>query len=192
MALRCLNFVTKYDNQSILREKPHAIYGESDSDHDREIIISRAPKRSGTDASEVIRWLNLATRRILPFVELLSQAPAFNRSSIELPEELPKAWLHLIMSLAYFVQDTTLFANQMNMCIVLLVEGMRKVIQRANQKGLSEYYVFTPFQLSSLINFNILQDITRVSPDINTTYWEYLQSLVSCLNRSLHEDLLNL
>lgn len=139
-----------------------------------------------------MHWLNLATRRIQPFVELLSQAPAADRSNIELPEELPKAWLHLLMSLVCFVQDTTLFTNQMNVCIVLLAEGMRKVVQRANPKGLSEYYVFTPFQLTSLINFQLLQDITRVSPDINTTYWEYLQSLVSCLHRTLHEDLLNL
>jgi len=184
--------MTNYDHQSMLPEKPHPIYGKSDSDHDREIIISRAHKRSGRNVNEVIHWLNLATRRIQPFVELLSQAPASDRTTIESPEELPKAWLHLLMSLICFLQDTTLFTNQMNVCIVLLTEGMRKVIQRANQKGLSEHYVFTPFQLTSLINFQLLQDITRVSPDIETTYWEYLKSLVSCLNRTLHKDPLNL
>lgn len=183
---------TKYHYQSILPEKPHTIYEEPESDPDSRNFITLDRERSGRNFKEVLHWLKLATRQIQPFVELLSQTPAFDRSSIELPEELPKAWLHLLMSLVCIVEDTTLFIDQMNVCNVLLVEGMRKVIQRANQRGLSEHYVFTPFQLNSLLNFNLLQDITRVSPDINTTYWEYMQSLVSCLNRTLHEYLLNL
>ncbi len=96
------------------------------------------------------------------------------------------------MSLVCFVQDTTLFIDHMNVCIVLLAEGMRKVIRRANQKGLSEHHLPTPFQLTSLINFQLLQDTTRVSPDINTTYWEHLKSLASCLNCTLRKDPLNL
>lgn len=183
--------MTKYHCQSILPEKPHTTYGEPDSDPDREMIKTTNRESSGRNFKEVLHWLKLATRQIQPFVELLSQTPTFDRSSIELPEELPTAWLHLLMSLVCFVEDTTLFVNQINVCNVLLVEGMRKVIQRANQRRLSEHYVFTPFQLNSLISFNLLQDITRISPDINTTYWEYMQSLVSCLNRTLHEYPLN-
>lgn len=83
--------MTEHDHQSSLPEKPHAIYGKSDNDHDEEIIISRAHKRSGRNVNQVLHWSNLATRQIQPFIELLSQAPTSDRSNIELPKELPKA-----------------------------------------------------------------------------------------------------
>lgn len=156
------------------------------SEHEprEEILISRDTISRDRAVDGVLQKLKLATRRVQPFAELFSQAQATDRSNIDLPEEFQKVWLHLLMSLICFQQDATRTTDHMDVCTGLLVDGMRKVVQRPNQKPLVEYAVVMPFQLASLLNFQLLQDITRASLDIDTTYWEYLKSLVSRLKES--------
>jgi hypothetical protein len=124
-------------------------------------------------------WLETITRRTERFRELCSQAPSADRLKLRLPEELPKAWLHLLMSLVVCTKDRMQFEDQMTTCYELLEEGMRKIVRSLTSKSLLEYAVFVPFEVASLINFQLLQDITRTSPDIIETYWQYLRRLVS-------------
>ena len=152
---------------------------DSDRESTEEFVISRAAVPLERKVGELLQKLNLVIRRIQPFTELLSQTQAMDRFNIELPEDLPKAWLHLLISFACFEQDNARSMEQLDACTKLLTGGMQKVIQRPNQKSLLEYSIVTPVQLTSLINFNLLQDITRIHPDINTTYWEFMKSLVS-------------
>jgi hypothetical protein len=124
-------------------------------------------------------WLEMITRRTERFRELCSQAPSADRLKLRLPEELPKAWLHLLMSLVVCTKDRMQFEDQMTTCYELLEEGMRKIVRSLTSKSLLEYAVFIPFEVVSLINFQLLQDITRTAPDIIETYWQYLRLLVS-------------
>ena len=57
--------------------------------------------------------------------------------------------------------------------------GARKVFQSLMQKSLLGYLVLRPFELASLMNFQLLGDITQLSLDTSDTYFEYLSSLVS-------------
>ena len=152
---------------------------DSDRESTEEFVIPRAAVPLERKVGELLQKLNLVIRRIQPFTELLSQTQAMDRFNIELPEDLPKAWLHLLISFACFEQDNARSMEQLDASTKLLTGGMQKVIQRPNQKSLLEYSIVTPVQLTSLINFNLLQDITRIHPDINTTYWEFMKSLVS-------------
>lgn len=124
--------------------------------------------------------LDVIVRRTQPFKDLLSQAQAADRSEIKIPDELPKAWLHVIMSLINYTRDSSLWEDQMNTCASLIEQGMKKVVQSLNRKSLLERSVFMPFEVTSLINFQLLQDLTGTqSGDISETYSVSLKRLVS-------------
>jgi hypothetical protein len=126
-----------------------------------------------------MQWLVSTIRITQPFAGIFSAATSTERTSIELPEEFPKAWLHLLMSLVFNAKDMPRFEEQSSICTQLLAGGTRKVIQSLMQKGLLNYLVLRPFELASLINFQLLGDITQQSLDTSDTYFEYLSSLVS-------------
>jgi hypothetical protein len=58
----------------------------------------------------------------------------------------------------------------MTTCYEFLEEGMRKIVRSLTGKSLLEYAVFVPFEVASLISFQLLQDITQTAPDIIETY----------------------
>jgi hypothetical protein len=134
----------------------------------------------GRDATQVLQWLGYATQTTSVFKEMLSHANSNERSMIEVPEELPKAWLHLLMAVIFSFKDQymMIFEEQSDVCSQLLNEGMRKVVENLGQKSLLEYAVFKPWELASLVNFVLLRDITGQSPDISDTYLEYMTYLV--------------
>jgi hypothetical protein len=121
----------------------------------------------------------MINRRITPFRELLSQMPASERASIQIPEELERAWLHLILSFTFLGKDMQVFDDQMFICNNLLEVGMKKVIQGISEVRLSDYAVFPPSEFASLVAFQLLQDVNESTLDISETYLEYLKSLVS-------------
>lgn len=135
------------------------------------------------EATTVIQWLNYVTRRTTVFREVLSQATSTERSMIEIPEELPKAWLHFLMAMVFSSKDThiSLFQEQSDICSQLLREGMRKVVDNLGQKSLLEYAVFKPWELASLVNIALLKDITVLPSDICESYLDYMTYLVSFL-----------
>lgn len=128
----------------------------------------------------MLRWLNPTTRTSELFRETLSHASSSDRATIELPEEFPKAWLHLLMSLTFSIEEENFskFEEQSLICTQLLEDGMRKVVQSLIRKSLLDYAVFKPWELSSLISFQLLGDIAPQSLDTSDTYFEYLSSLV--------------
>lgn len=149
-------------------------------------LSSLSPRENDEACAEARLWLEMITRRTERFGEFCSQAPSVDRVKLRLPEELPKAWLHLLMSLIVCTNDRMLFEDQMTTCYELLEEGMCKVVRGLTSKSLLEYTVFIPFEVASLVNFQILQDITRNAPDISETYWQYLRRLVSFSSPFIH------
>lgn len=83
------------------------------------------------------------------------------------------------MSLVFNLKDLPRFEEQSSICTQLLATGTRKVVHSLMQKGLLGYLVLRPFELASLINFQLLGDITQQALDTSDTYFEYLSSLVS-------------
>lgn len=118
-------------------------------------------------------------RRTQPFRDLLSQAQAGNGLEINIPDELLKAWLHVIMSLIHFTRSK-LWEQQMNTCAGLIEEGMKKAVQSFNRQSLLEKSVLMPSEVVFLTSFQLLQDVTgNQSNDICETYSVYLRGLVS-------------
>ena len=131
------------------------------------------------DVDDVLQWLSSTVRLTQSFIEIFSNTTSIERTSIEIPEEFPKAWLHFLMSLVFNMKDYASFEVQSRICTQLLATGARKVFQSLMQKSLLGYLVLRPFELASLMNFQLLGDITQLSLDTSDTYFEYLSSLVS-------------
>lgn len=80
--------------------------------------------------------------------------------------------------MASTTKDMAVFDNQSGVVHDLLDKGMRKVVQETSKKSLLDSLVFTPFELATLINFQLLEGVTPYSQDIVEPYWQYLRSLV--------------
>lgn len=127
----------------------------------------------------IIEFLGVTVKQTLPFKELYSQARSTDRLNIQLPEEFPKAWLYLLICFASSTKDMMVYETQSFVVQDLLDKGMRKVVQGTAKKSLLESLVFTPFELATLINFQLLEGATAYSQDIIEPYWQYLRGLVS-------------
>ncbi|CZR54996.1 uncharacterized protein PAC_04881 [Phialocephala subalpina] len=112
-------------------------------------------------------------------------ATTSNRSIIELSEEFPRAWLHLLMALPFCVKDRHIaaFEVQSDICSSLISEGTRKSVRGIAHLSLVRRSAFMPSDIVSLINLVLLGDITPSTKtqllDISDTYLEYLSILES-------------
>jgi len=129
------------------------------------------------------RWLEYAALHTSALRNILSRASPTERSTIQLPDEFEKAWLHLLMSLvfSFSVDITTAFQSHMEISSSLLKDGMRVLVQNMTHKSLMEYLVVQPFDLVFSINFALLGDVTAQPLDISDTYFQFLTQLVSFL-----------
>ncbi|CZR67669.1 uncharacterized protein PAC_17568 [Phialocephala subalpina] len=149
---------------------------------------------SPRDAREISFWLTETSRRLQLFKDIFSHANSAERASIQIPEEFPRAWLHILMSLVFCSNEKYMakFEEQSRICTDILDDGMRKVVQNLMQKSLLEYSVFKPWELISLINFQLLGDIKGQSLDTSDTYFEYLSSVESAIEANpldrAHQD----
>jgi len=115
------------------------------------------PRKYQSDREDVLDWLKLLTRTTVPFRELFSQAKIANRLNIQIPEELTKAWLHLVMSLAFVAVDMQYFDEQMVLCNQLIEVGIRNLVHNMSLNRLSDYATFVPAELASFITFQLAQ-----------------------------------
>ncbi|RFU26987.1 hypothetical protein B7463_g9343, partial [Scytalidium lignicola] len=135
--------------------------------------------RVGRDSTDVLDWLKLMNRSTIPFRDLLCQASPLERSNIQVSEEFPTAWLHLLLSLAFATEDMQLFDEQIVICNERLEQGMKKIVTGICEHRLSDYVVFAPFDLALLIFFQLSQKAAGSALDISESYLEYLKSLQS-------------
>lgn len=144
------------------------------------------------DAVEVLDWLKVIARTTVPFRDLFSQVQD-HANRIQIPEELSKAYPHLLMSLAFITNDMQHFDEQMTLCNELVEFGTRKLVQNMSLNRLSDCATFVPLELASAITFQLVQDVTGPAIDICETYWEYIKVLVSLnLNNPARNSLLTL
>ncbi len=80
------------------------------------------------------------------------------------------------------VEDLVSFDSRAAPCNELLDGGIRKIVQGLSQRSLLEYLVPAPTEMALILNFQFLQDVTRASPDISESYWQYLKGVLSVHN----------
>ncbi|KAB8298999.1 hypothetical protein EYC80_001134 [Monilinia laxa] len=109
--------------------------------------------------------------------ELVSGVPIVERCKIKFSDKLPRAWLHLLMALAFSKDIALPWSPHMRVCLKLMKDGVKETIQQLSNYQLSDYVVFTPFDVASLMTFQLSQDLTGSCPDICETYVDYMGSL---------------
>lgn len=98
---------------------------------------------------------------------------------MQIPDELTKSWLHLLMALVFAAEDSQGFNEQMTVCSGLVEIGMAKLVLSMDPKPLSGFAIFGPSELVSFVTFQLMQDATGTSQDILETYLDYMKILVS-------------
>jgi hypothetical protein len=150
------------------RRWAQAEYDESDADIDRELYLPTT-----------LEHLERALSRVRPFLEVVKTATTSDFRMIEPPIEGARAWLHLLMALVLGSNDFTAFERHITRCDELLTETVRKIVKDMIPKSLVHSLVVAPMDLALLLNFRLLQDITKALPNICESYWEYLRGLES-------------
>ncbi|KAI0593277.1 hypothetical protein F4775DRAFT_521473 [Biscogniauxia sp. FL1348] len=154
-----------------------AISDENGADRRRR---PRRSLRSGIVHSDIHRiktTMREATRTIQSFQSLVSQAPPDVRSKIEVPDDLIRAWLHLITALIQASLNREVWIDNMNISEALIRRGMNDIINDLPTSSLLDYSVVQPMELLALLSLKLLHDSTGKFPNINETYSEYLKGL---------------
>ena len=138
------------------------------------------------EASEILDWLTQINNSTVPFKDYISHVPVADRPDIQIPEELTRAWLHLILALTASNEDMRLFDTQMTTCHELIDQGIKKVVSNTSKVDMSDYAVFPPFEFASLIAFQLSRDENGSAMDISDAYLEYLKTIVSCGQNSTY------
>lgn len=127
------------------------------------------------------QWFDELGRLTQHFKDICSHADQEERPSMELSDNFPKAWLYILMSMvtSCINKQPRVFEHQSRTARELLLVGLRNTVQDLTRTSLSEYAVLKPWELTSLVNYQLLGDITASSLDTSDTYFEYLSSLVS-------------
>ncbi|KAH6668177.1 hypothetical protein B0J14DRAFT_600005 [Halenospora varia] len=129
------------------------------------------------------QWFDELGRLTQHFKDICSHADQEERPSMELSDNFPKAWLYILMSMvtSCINKQPRVFEHQSRTARELLLVGLRNTVQDLTRTSLSEYAVLKPWELTSLVNYQLLGDITASSLDTSDTYFEYLSSLESAI-----------
>ncbi|KAH8654579.1 hypothetical protein BGZ60DRAFT_532947 [Tricladium varicosporioides] len=149
-----------------------------------EILTYRRPEPSAREALVALsQMLGELGRWTQNFRDVCSHADYDERSSMELSENFPKAWLSILMSVVTYCINGNLsvFHHQGKIARELLLTGLRSTVQDLTHTSLSEYAILKPWELTSLVNYQLLGDITSSSLDTSDTYFEYLNNLESAI-----------
>ncbi|KAI1634420.1 hypothetical protein F4809DRAFT_513097 [Biscogniauxia mediterranea] len=117
------------------------------------------------------------TRVIQSFQAIISQAPPNVRNRIEVPDDLIRAWLHLIMGLIQISLNYQAWDENMNVADGLIRRGMDEIINKLSTRSLLDYSVVLPMDLVVLFSSRLLRNFTGKFPNINKTYSDYLKGL---------------
>lgn len=120
-------------------------------------------------------------RQIQPLKDMLSQASLADRMKINIPGELVKAWLHVVMILVFAAQESDAWRGHYRKARRLLEEGSRMLLQGFVKRSLLEDSVVMPQDIASLVSLKLLHGVSNGSAkrEIAQTYLEYLSKLVS-------------
>lgn len=123
-------------------------------------------------------YLRNLTQAIQSFKNILSHAEPLERAGIKVPDELIRAWMHLLMALIYSTQGAQAWRDHLEIVLSLIKTGMEGVIDGMTSDSLLDKVVVLPLEIVSLLSLKLLEDSTGTYPNIRATYSEYLDSLV--------------
>lgn len=113
------------------------------------------------------------------FRATLKSATVTELAEVECPEQVAKAWMHLIMAILLLNdQDISGFERQAGLCLQLLSDGKSQIGEAFTERTSSERQVLLPTHLVWLMNLQLFHDDSTNNKNIRLVYWQYLEQLV--------------
>ncbi|CRG89948.1 Dual oxidase 2 [Talaromyces islandicus] len=133
------------------------------------------------ELESLVNCFRSIARKLKPFRDVVSMASPADQAKIQIPETLPKAWIHVVMALVLYMVPRPAYyywESKADIAADLLSDGvaaMLKCLQAMD--SLLEDTVFAPFDLATLLVYQLGKDVTNSRPDIEQTYSQHLALL---------------
>ncbi|KAI8279225.1 hypothetical protein K4K56_012772 [Colletotrichum sp. SAR 10_98] len=135
----------------------------------RDAVFANAPT-----IRKALRQLALP---VMAFKSILSHAEPTDRLEIDVPIDLIRAWLHLVMGLIYASHETHMWEDHLDVADSLVKSGMKQIMERLSNLKLLERSSVLPLEVVSLIGYGLLSNTSEKYAGISDTYSEYLRAL---------------
>ncbi|OHW93088.1 Mg2+ transporter [Colletotrichum incanum] len=129
------------------------------------------------NAPTVRRLLRQLALPVIAFKSILSCAEPTDRLEIDVPLDLIRAWLHLVMGLIYASHETHMWEDHLDVADSLVKSGMKHIMERLSNLNLLERSSVLPLEVVSLISYDLLANTPGKYVGITDTYSEYLRAL---------------
>ncbi|KAF9879715.1 hypothetical protein CkaCkLH20_02526 [Colletotrichum karsti] len=129
------------------------------------------------NASTIRKALRQMALPVMAFKSILSHAEPSDRLEIDVPLDLIRAWLHLVMGLIYASHETHLWKDHLDVADTLVKSGMKHIMERLSNLNLLERSSVLPLEVVSLIGYGLLSNTSGKYAGISDTYSEYLRAL---------------
>ncbi|KAI1376242.1 hypothetical protein F4677DRAFT_85578 [Hypoxylon crocopeplum] len=149
----------------------------SDDTRSQRAIPSRRRAGATHNLYPLRSTLRNLTRVMQSFQAIVSHAPAPIRLTLEVPDSLACAWLHLVMALIQASLNEEAWSENMNVAEALIRRGMNDIVDELSTESLLSSSVIQPMELITLVSLKLLQDSTGAYSSINDTYSDYLKGL---------------
>ncbi|KAI1408911.1 hypothetical protein F5Y13DRAFT_204091 [Hypoxylon sp. FL1857] len=148
-----------------------------DDSRSREAAPSRRSAGAEHNVYPLRTTLRGFTRVIQLFQDILAHAPASLRTKIEVPDDLVRAWLHLVIALIQASLNEEAWNENIIVAEALMRRGMDEIMDELPTEDLLSRSVVQPMELVALVSLKLLQDSTGTYSSINNTYSDYLKGL---------------
>jgi hypothetical protein len=125
----------------------------------------------------LLEWYQLLMFIVKPLGEFLSQGNESERAAVKIPRHLPQAWLHGVMATMFLKRQSNGFSAHMEMSMSLLRRSAKEMIG-ADQESIMKKSSLRPFEILSLVNLELLGDLTGANSNIVDIYEDYAKRLV--------------
>ena len=110
----------------------------------------------------------------------MSHASPSEKINAEIPVELVRAWMYLILAMIHAFLDVETSSSYLSTASLLVHSGMKAMLKSLGPKSLLDSSSVLPREVLSMIGLGLLGDVTGDHPSIIDTYSEYLKYLVGC------------
>ncbi|KAK2060271.1 hypothetical protein LY76DRAFT_676820 [Colletotrichum caudatum] len=135
----------------------------------RDAVYANAPT-----VRKLLRQLALP---VIAFKSILSHAGPSDRLEVDVPLDLIRAWLHLVMGLIYASHDSNMWEDHLDVADSLVKSGMKHIMERLSNFNLLERSSILPLEVVSLVSYGLLADKAGKYAGITDTYSEYIRAL---------------
>ncbi|KAI0172238.1 hypothetical protein GGR52DRAFT_460033 [Hypoxylon sp. FL1284] len=162
----------------LLLDRP---WPEEDSE-EQSLDWTRKQRAANSTLSLARKTLRSIIRQILLFQQVMSHAPRTKDTGIEMPTQLPQAYIYFVLAFVQASADIRLYQSHIETFSRLLQEGMRTMLRSFSLSSLITYSSVPPNEVISLISLKLLNDLTGIYPNISSVYSQWIQTLVSSCN----------